>query len=112
MQPSDFFFSRSAIIPAPAAVVFDQINDLHKWQTWSPWAKLDPMCKITFDGPVAGKDASFTWDGNDKVGAGRMTITESRPNVYVRFNLEFKKPFEATNIAEFSLQAMDKQTPR
>ena len=109
VQPSEFVVSRSRILPVPAAVVFDQINDLHKWQAWSPWAKLDPLCKITFAGPVAGKDASFSWDGNDQVGSGRMRITESRPNVYVRFDLEFKKPFEATNVAEFSLQEMDKQ---
>ena len=46
---------------------------------WSPWAKLDPAAKATFEGPAAGQGAVFNWTGNDKIGEGRMTLTESRP---------------------------------
>jgi len=28
-----------------------QVNDFHQWDAWSPWAKLDPDAKITFEGP-------------------------------------------------------------
>ena len=66
-------------IAAPADAVFAQVNDLHKWDAWSPWAKLDPAAKIAFDGPDAGQGAAMSWSGNDKVGEGKMTIVESQP---------------------------------
>ncbi|MCB1235205.1 MAG: SRPBCC family protein, partial [Verrucomicrobiae bacterium] len=79
LQPGDMRVSRSAVIPAAPAVVFDHVNDLHKWQAWSPWARLDPNATNTFEGPTAGKDAAFSWSGNMSVGEGTMTITESHP---------------------------------
>jgi uncharacterized protein YndB with AHSA1/START domain len=105
MQPDTFKVSRSAAIDAPPAAVFAQVNDLQKWQAWSPWAKLDPNCKVTFEGPIAGKGAVFGWSGNDEVGEGRMTIIESKPNELVRFRLDFVKPFAGTNEAEFTFQS-------
>src|ERR1044072_3615384 len=77
LQPSEFHVERTANMAAPPATVFDQVNDLHKWEAWSPWAKLDPNAKITFEGPPSGKGAKFHWDGNKDIGAGNMTITES-----------------------------------
>ena len=102
VQPSDFRVARSATIDAPPDVVFSHVNDLHKWQAWSPWAKLDPQCKFTFDGPASGRDAVFGWSGNNEVGEGKMTIVESRPNALVRIRLDFVKPFAATNMANFT----------
>jgi hypothetical protein len=100
----DFRISRSGTISAPAAVVFDQVNDLHKWEAWSPWAKLDPKAKSTYEGPANGVGAAFTWSGNNQVGEGKMTIIESRPSELVRFNLQFFRPMKATNIAEFTFK--------
>ena len=45
MQPAEFRVTRSAAISAPAPAVFAQVNDLHKWDAWSPWAKLDPAAR-------------------------------------------------------------------
>jgi hypothetical protein len=104
LQPADFRVSRTATVAAPAATVFGQINDLHKWNAWSPWARLDPDAKNTFEGPPAGVGASMAWVGNRKVGEGRMTIIESKPSELVRMKLEFVKPFAATSTAEFALK--------
>ena len=83
-RPSTFSVTRSATMSAPPSVVFAQVNDFHKWEAWSPWSKLDPAAKNTFEGPTAGAGAKFSWSGNDKVGEGKMTIAESstglRPN--------------------------------
>jgi hypothetical protein len=89
LQPSDFRVARSATISAPASAVFAQVNDFHKWEAWSPWAKLDPAAKNSFEGPPAGIGAIFRWAGNDEVGAGSMTIIESRPSELIRIKLEF-----------------------
>jgi uncharacterized protein YndB with AHSA1/START domain len=109
-RPGDFRVTRTASISAPAEVVFAQVNDLHKWEAWNPWGKLDPACKITYEGPTAGTGAGYTWAGNSKVGEGHMTITESRPNEVIRLNLEFRKPFQANNTAEFTFKAEGNQT--
>ena len=103
-RPAEFRVSRGASIAAPAAAAFVQVNELRKWQAWSPWAKKDPQMKQTYEGPAAGAGAVTSWAGNKEVGEGRMTIVESRPNELVRFKLEFFEPFTATNSAEFSFR--------
>jgi hypothetical protein len=110
LQPSEFRIVRSATISAPAPAVFAQVNDFHKWDTWSPWAKLDPAMKKTYDGAPAGTGAIYSWSGNDQVGEGRMTLTESRASDLIRIKLEFMKPFAATNTAEFSFKPEGNQT--
>lgn len=110
LQPADFRVERTAMISAPAAVVFEKVNNLRTWQEFSPWAKLDPAAKATFEGPESGVGAVFVWAGNDQVGEGRMTITESRPHELVRFRLDFVKPFEGTNDTEFTFKPEGDQT--
>ena len=104
MQPSDFKVERSATMRAPAPAAFAQVNDFQKWQAWSPWEKVDPALKRQYDGPKAGTGAVYAWQGNNDVGEGRMTITESQPAERVRIKLEFFKPFASTNQAEFSFK--------
>ncbi len=110
LQPAAYRVERSASIPAPASVVFDQVNDLRRFQTWSPWAKLDPAATMTFEGPASGVGAATTWVGNSEVGEGTMTITESRPSEFVSFRLDFKKPFTGTSLAHFAFQPLGDQT--
>jgi hypothetical protein len=109
-RPPEFRVTRSGAIPGPVSAVFPHVNELRKWEPWSPWARLDPNAKSTFEGPAAGAGASMAWAGNNQVGEGRMTIIESRPNELVRFKLEFYKPFKATNTAEFTFKAQGDQT--
>lgn len=107
MRPADFRITRSATIAAPPEVVFAQVNDLHRWDAWSPWAKLDPNIKQTHEGAAAGVGAVYSWEGNKEVGAGRMTITDSTTNELIRIKLEFLKPFAAVNTTEFTFKAAD-----
>lgn len=111
LQPSDFRVTRSATIPAPPSAVFPHVNDLHKWQAWSPWAKMDPEAGTSFEGPSAGVGAIMKWaSSNDQVGEGSMTITESKPDALVGFRLDFIKPFAGTNTAEFTFRPEGNQT--
>jgi uncharacterized protein YndB with AHSA1/START domain len=104
LQPAVGTVTRSATIAAPPSAVFPYINDLHKWQDWSPWAKLDPNAKATFEGPQAGAGAVFSWSGNNDVGEGKMTILESKPDEYVKMDIDFAKPFANKSVAEFRLK--------
>lgn len=109
-RPDTFRFFRTARIAAAPAEVFALVNDFHAWQDWSPWAKMDPAAKNTYDGPPAGEGAVFAWDGNRKVGAGRMTILESSAPGRVRIKLEFFKPMHATSEAHFTFEPQGSET--
>ncbi len=102
-QPDVFMVARAARFAAPPERIFPHINDLHAWEAWSPWAKLDPNATNSFEGPASGVGAAMKWEGNCKIGVGKMTITESLPNHVVRFRLDFEKPMQATNMAAFTI---------
>ena len=110
LQPAEFRVARSATMSAPSPVIFAQVNELKKWEAWNPWQKIDPAMKLTFAGPPAGPGASYSWVGNNEVGEGRLTITESQPTDMVRIKLEFMKPFAATNTATFTFKPEGNQT--
>jgi uncharacterized protein YndB with AHSA1/START domain len=110
MQPSEFRVARSATIAAPAPIVFAQVNDFKKWRTWSPYDRLDPAMKKTYEGAPAGTGASYAWIGNSQAGEGRATITESRPNDLIRIKLDFVKPFDGTAFAEFAFKPEGERT--
>ena len=110
LQPSEFHVERTANMAAPPAMVFDQVNDLHKWEAWSPWAKLDPKAKITFEGPPSGTGTIMTWAGNNEVGEGKMTLAESRPNELVKINVDIVKPMEGSSTTEFAFKPEGDQT--
>lgn len=110
MQPAHYQVVRSTTISAPAPVVFAQVNDFHKWDAWSPWAKMDPNMKQTFEGAPAGTGAMYSWSGNDDVGEGKMTIVESRPSDLIKIKLDFIKPFAATNATDFTFTPQGNQT--
>ncbi|MFL5352942.1 SRPBCC family protein [Archangium sp.] len=102
MQPSTYSVQRSATFKASPDVAFALVNDFHHWSEWSPWDKLDPNQKVTFEGAATGMGAKYGWSGNDKVGEGRMTIEESKANELVRIKLEFIRPFESTSPTTFT----------
>ena len=90
-------------IKAPADSIFALINDFHRWGTWSPYEKRDPTMKKTFSGAPNGAGAVYEWEGNSKVGKGRMEITRAVAPSRVSIKLDFIKPMEGHNVAEFTL---------
>lgn len=110
MQPADFNVARAATFKATPDAVFGQVNDFHKWDAWSPWAKKDPNAQATFEGPASGEGAKFSWAGNGDVGKGNMTIVESKPNELVRIRLEFIEPFAGTNDVEMKVEPQGDDT--
>jgi len=101
-RPETYRVARRASIASPPAVVFAQVADFHRWDTWSPWAKLDPAMKTTYSGSKAAVGSSYAWTGNDKVGEGRMTIVAATPPSSLDIKLEFIRPFASTNETSFA----------
>jgi hypothetical protein len=103
-RTSEFRVARTTTVAAPAAVVFANLNDLHRWRDWSPYDGLDPALKRTYGGAPSGVGATYGWEGNAKAGAGTMTVTESIPGRRIRIELAFSRPFKATNQAELTIE--------
>ena len=101
-RPDTFRIKRQASIQAAPDKIFALINDFRNWQSWSPWENMDPALKRSYSGAASGPGAVYEWEGNKKVGKGRMEIVEAVPS-RVAIKLDFLKPFEAHNVAEFTL---------
>ncbi len=102
-QPDSYTVERSATIAAPPEVVFEHVNNFQKWQQFNAWGDSDPNAVYTYNDIASGVGANFKWKGNSDMGAGKMTILESKPNEYVKVDLEFIEPFSGKAIAEFVL---------
>ena len=99
--PDQFRLERTALVQAPPEKVFGQVSDFRKWTAWSPWENIDPALKRSYSGAESGKGAAYAWEGNSKVGSGRMEIVEALPGSKLTIKLDFLEPFEAHNTAEF-----------
>ena len=66
--------------------------------------------KQNYEGASSGTGAIYTWAGNNQVGEGRMTITESHPSDLIKIKLEFIKPWSATNATDFAFKPQGNQT--
>ena len=102
-RPDTFRVQRSIRIQAPPEKVYPLLADFRRWSEWSPWEGRDPAMKRSMSGAPGGRGAVYEWSGNSKVGQGRMEIIEAAPPSSVRVRLDFLRPFEAHNVAEFLL---------
>jgi polyketide cyclase/dehydrase/lipid transport protein len=103
-RPNTYHVERSAKIEAPADLIFAEVNDFRTLPEWSPWAKLDPAMQTTISTPSTGVGATYAWQGNKKVGKGKMTVTESQAPTHVKERLEFLEPFASTADADFHIK--------
>src|SRR5689334_2584645 len=109
-RPAEFRIERTMSMRAPREKIFAVINDLHYWDSWSPWEKLDPAMKKTHSGAASGKGAAYEWEGNKKVGAGRLEISDTSPPAKIVMQLHFLRPFACHNVVEFILQPQGDST--
>lgn len=91
LLPSKAIVERSGVIDAPLPTVYAEINNLHTWPSWNPWASPGVAQKIDFSSPSAGQGAFYTWSGmqNDKPVSGKVSVRESRPEKGVYYNMDF-----------------------
>jgi hypothetical protein len=102
-KPKMLRVQRAVDIKAPADKVFPLISDFHQWLKWSPYEQKDPAMKRTYGGTDSGKGATYAWDGDKNVGSGRMEILEAAAPSKIIIKLDFFKPFEGHNTAEFTM---------
>ncbi|MFG3597574.1 SRPBCC family protein [Bradyrhizobium sp. RDI18] len=102
-KPNTLRVQRAISIKAPAERIFPLISDFQQWRSWSPYEEKDPAMKRTYGGAERGKGATYAWDGDKNVGSGRMEILEALAPSKIVIKLDFFKPFEGHNTAEFTM---------
>lgn len=101
---------RDIVIAAPAATIYESVVDFHRWEGWSPWEDTGANMARTYGGADSGVGATYSWQGNRKVGEGTMKIVGAEDGAEVRIDLEFVKPFKARNDIVFTLAPADDGT--
>jgi Polyketide cyclase / dehydrase and lipid transport len=102
-KPDSFSVERATSVTAPPDKIFPLIDDFHQWGAWSPYENKDPAMQRSYSGAASGKGAVYGWDGNSNIGSGRMEILDSSAPAKIVIKLDFFKPFEGHNTAEFTI---------
>lgn len=102
-RPAEFRVERRVRIAAPADKVWPLVSELRAFNRWNPYERKDPLIKSAYSGAAAGVGSRYDWDSKE-VGSGSLEITGQQPGRAVQMKLDFVKPFEAHNQAEFALQ--------
>lgn len=90
LLPREIAVARDITINAPPSAVFPHVNNLKKFEEWSPWAKIDPNVTFEYTGPEQGVGQKVSWSSDmPDVGTGSQEIVESVENQRVRTALDF-----------------------
>jgi len=101
-RPDSFRVQRSLRIAAPAEKLFPMISDLKQFNLWNPYLRKDPGSQQTYGNVTAGPGALYGW-ASEKLGEGSMQVVDVTAPTRVSMKLDFIKPYEGHNMAEFSL---------
>ncbi len=102
-RPDEFRVERRLRVAAPADKVWPLVSELRAFNRWNPYERKDPLIKGAYSGAASGVGSRYDWDSQE-VGSGSLEITGQQPGRAVQMKLDFVKPFEAHNQAEFALQ--------
>lgn len=109
-KPATFTIRRTTYVDAAPEAIFPLINDFRRWRDWSPYEDRDADLKRTLSGAEAGEGSVYEWSGNKNVGTGRMEITDVAAPHKIVIKLDFMKPFEAHNVARFTMEPQGART--
>jgi Polyketide cyclase / dehydrase and lipid transport len=101
IQPDKGHVEKSIVINTPASAIFPRINNMKNFTSWSPWSKMDPGAKQSFEGAEAGVGSKMSWEGKKK-GKGSQWVEESVENERVKTGLSFEG-FDGIAYAELKL---------
>ena len=86
--PATFEVTRSVVIDAPEARIYDDIVDPRIWKKWSVWTRRDPQMDIAYAGPPFGQGAKWSWKSKSE-GTGSMEFVRVEPNKRIEYTLSF-----------------------
>ncbi len=108
IMPKDMSLSSEVVIAKPIQEVYDYVKMLDNQKYYSKWVMTDPNVKITMTGTDGTVGAISAWESDNKdVGVGEQEIKAMVDKERIDYELRFKKPFEATNTAYTTFEAID-----
>ena len=102
-RPDEFRVERRLRIAVTADKLWPLVGELRGFNRWNPYERKDPLIKSAYSGAASGIGSRYDWDSKE-VGSGSLEIVSQQPGKAVQLKLDFVKPFEAHNQAEFALQ--------
>ena len=109
-KPDSFAVTRVIDIKATPQRIMLCIENFQRWRDWSPYETKDPDMERIYSGPAAGPGATYEWNGDGNDGQGRMEIIAQEPARKVSIKLNFLRPLEAENMADFTLEPQGEMT--
>lgn len=108
----DYAVTTSLTINKPVEDVYGYVKYLKNQDNFSVWSKMDPKMKKTYLGTDGTEGFVSAWESdNPDVGVGEQEIKRLVPNQRIDFELRFYTPFESTDQAFMTTQAVgDNQT--
>lgn len=108
IMPKELNLESEVIIAKPKQVVFDYVKILDNQKYYSKWVMQDPNVKMTMTGTDGTVGAISAWESNvEDVGVGEQEIKTIVEGERIEYELRFKKPFEATDSAYTTFEAID-----
>ncbi|RZK50474.1 MAG: polyketide cyclase [Pedobacter sp.] len=101
--PKNYVVSRSSQINAPDSIIYNNIADFQKFNSWSPWVKMDPDADYTYSGNPKQIGHNVAWDG-DEMGKGSMTILALEPYRMIDIDLHFLEPMDSQANTRFMIE--------
>jgi len=86
-QPSSYDISRTKVIKAPIANVFNTVNEMKTWENWGPWHDEDSTIVVTYGDITSGVGASNSWISQD--GPGNMETVNVVQNELIEQKMQF-----------------------
>lgn len=107
MMPRAIHTEVSSTMNTHPANVYRQINVLKNWEAWSPWQRMDPEMKLSYNEVPEGAGASYSWKG-PKTGEGKLTITAVKINESIDCAMDFGT--DGVSASGFRMQQKDSAT--
>jgi len=108
IMPKDLNIESEIVIAKPKQVVFDYVKLLDNQKYYSKWVMADPNVKVKMTGVDGTVGAISSWESELRdVGVGEQEIKSMVDGERIDYELRFKKPMEATDMAYTTFEAID-----
>lgn len=77
-KEGDFQLEETRVIPAPAGLLFKEVNEIPNWKEWSYWGSEEDM-NVVMKSTSSGEGSGFSWE-NSQMGDGSITTEAVIPN--------------------------------
>lgn len=93
-KSNSYDVKKTKLIKAPAAVIFNTINEYKTWMDWGPWKTNDPTIIASYGEKTSGVGANYSWT-SEQDGPGRMETLALRENQSIEQKIYFDRRDES-----------------